>query len=44
LCSVHHQQHHDGAISIAGNAPDLVFRWHHDVDSAVRPTGDESRD
>ena len=38
LCSVHHQQHHDGAISIEGHAPDLVFRWHHDVESAVRPT------
>jgi len=37
---VHHQQHHEGVISIAGHAPDLVFRWHHDddVDSAVRPT------
>ena len=45
LCSIHHQQHHDGLISIAGTAPDLVVRWHHDedVESAVtaRPTWDD---
>ena len=44
LCSGHHQQLHDGRLTITGRAPDeLIFEWARDVDEGVdveTPSGD----